>query len=59
MNIKKKGKYLDLDFTPEKRIVTEPNTRTDTARVFSAGTVSETEFFFSKSRVILNLYLAQ
>ena len=31
---------MEVDFTPEKRVVIEPTGKTDSTRIFSAGTVS-------------------
>lgn len=42
-----------MDFNKiNDRIVTDPNCRTDTKRMFAAGSGSSMEYFFTRDRVI-------
>lgn len=50
----KTAKYVDLDYNKiNNRIITDPSCRTDTKRMFAAGTGSSMEFFFTRCKVFV------
>lgn len=53
----KTAKFVDLDFNKiNDRVVTDPNCRTDTKRMFAAGSGTSMEFFFTRDRVTLQIF---
>ena len=49
----KRSKYTDIDYSKNtNRVVVDPSSRTDTKRIFAAGTSTSLEFFFTLERVI-------
>lgn len=48
------SKYTDIDYNKNNnRVIVGPNSRTDTKRIFAAGSCSSLEFFFTCDRINL------